>query len=54
MYKNESSLFRVSPLLLEELNRWTKKIYEIHPAKMIRRINGVNVLESVASVLKIY
>ncbi len=32
----------------------SKEIYEIHPAKMIRRINGVNVLASIASVLKIY
>ncbi|EGX6617164.1 phage tail protein [Salmonella enterica] len=31
-----------------------KVIYEIHPAKMKRIINGVNVLAGVASALKIY
>ncbi|EIZ8584064.1 phage major tail tube protein [Salmonella enterica] len=31
-----------------------KIIYEIHPAKMKRVINGVNVLAGVASALKIY
>lgn len=31
-----------------------KEIYEIHPAKMIRRVNGVNVLGEIASGLKIY
>lgn len=30
-----------------------KEIYEIHPAKMIRRINGVNILAKIASILKI-
>lgn len=30
------------------------EIYELHPVKMIRRINGVNVLAGVASALKIY
>lgn len=30
-----------------------KEIYEIHPAKMIRRINGVDVLAGIASILKI-
>ncbi|MEB5748654.1 phage major tail tube protein [Leclercia adecarboxylata] len=30
-----------------------KEIYEIHPAKLIRRINGVNVLARIASILKI-
>lgn len=31
-----------------------KEIYELHPAKMIRRVNGVNVLGEMASGLKIY